>query len=52
MPGVVTEVINNKMSGVKKKKTGLKGAACQIASSCSKYSLQYYCLSLITIDSY
>ena len=51
MPGVVTEVIKNKMSGVKKK-TGLKGDACQIPSSCSEYSLQHYCLLLITIDSY
>ena len=50
-PGVVTEVIKIKMPGVKKK-ASLMGVACQMASSCSEYSLQDHSLLSITIDSY
>ena len=57
-PGVVAEVIKNKMPGVKLRqepilaKAGLTGVVYQIASSCSEYSLQDYSLLSNSIDSY
>ena len=45
-PGVLAEV-KNKMCYA-----GLMVVACQIASSCSEYSLQDYCFLSISIDCY